>query len=185
MAGGSLVRCLVVGVDGSKDAAEALAFAIRLASSLEAEIVAVFASESTLHLSHAGLYGKRMTPPGSGRSRVSQVDDFVERWCQPLAESGVPYRTIVEPGDPSLVIAGVAERLDADLVVVGRRGLGPIAGLVLGSVSERLSHACRRPVVLVSHRRASVVPPPVSVRRSAAAGSDRVTLKRTRAGTTS
>jgi nucleotide-binding universal stress UspA family protein len=52
----------------------------------------------------------------------------------------VPYRTIFEDGRAASVIDAVAEREGADLVVVGRRGLGGVAELLLGSVSHELSH---------------------------------------------
>jgi len=150
----------VVGVDGSEDAARALDFTIRLARSSGAEIVAVFALEAKVKLSHAGLYGKRVTLPGPGRGRAAQVGEFVQRWCRPLSESGVSFQTLVEAGDPAEVLAGVAERLDADLVVAGRRGRGLLSDLILGSVSERLAHRCHRPVLLVSR--------PVAARRAEA-----------------
>lgn len=57
---------------------------------------------------------------------------------------------VVEAGEPADVIAELAERFDAYLVVVGRRGRGGLAELALGSVSHELSHNCRRPVLLVS-----------------------------------
>jgi nucleotide-binding universal stress UspA family protein len=70
--------------------------------------------------------------------------------CKSLRDSGLPYRTIVEDGRAASVIAAVADRENADLVVVGRRGRGGLAELLLGSVSHELSHHCKRPVVLIS-----------------------------------
>jgi nucleotide-binding universal stress UspA family protein len=46
-------------------------------------------------------------------------------------------------------IADVADQVGADLIVVGTRGYGPIAGLVLGSVTLRLLHVAACPVLAV------------------------------------
>ena len=48
-------------------------------------------------------------------------------------------RTITRAGDPAKEILSVASEEQADLIVMGRRGLGNLAGLVLGSVSRRVT----------------------------------------------
>ena len=57
---------------------------------------------------------------------------------------------IVEEGPPAMTLAGVADKVDAYLVIVGRTAKGEIAELVLGSVSHQLAQQCKRPVLLVS-----------------------------------
>jgi K+-sensing histidine kinase KdpD len=52
-------------------------------------------------------------------------------------------------GHPSSVITQVADRVNADLIVVGRRGKGGVAELVLGSVSHQLVLHSRRPVLVI------------------------------------
>lgn len=54
-----------------------------------------------------------------------------------------------EWGRPSEVICRVAENENFNLVVVGERGLGGIAGLVLGSVSQRVATRAKVPVLIV------------------------------------
>jgi nucleotide-binding universal stress UspA family protein len=76
---------------------------------------------------------------------------FKEEWCRPLAEARVRYRTVVGHGRPASVIDEVAQAENADMVIVGRRGRGEVAELMLGSVSHELSHRCSKPVLLVSH----------------------------------
>jgi nucleotide-binding universal stress UspA family protein len=62
----------------------------------------------------------------------------------------VRYRAVMEDGRPASVLADVAERDNADLIIVGRRGRGGIAELVLGSVSHELVLGSKRPVLLIS-----------------------------------
>jgi nucleotide-binding universal stress UspA family protein len=82
--------------------------------------------------------------------RAAMKKAFEEEWCKPLRKSGLRYRMKMQDGKPASVIADVADAVDADLVVVGRRGRGSVAELLLGSVSHELSHHCKRPVLLIS-----------------------------------
>ena len=59
------------------------------------------------------------------------------------------YRADVVDGYPPKVIIDVATNEDADLVVTGRRGLGGLKELLLGSTSNNLVHHLNRPLVIV------------------------------------
>ena len=63
--------------------------------------------------------------------------------------AGVEAEFEIFEGDAAEEIAIVAERRDADLVVVGTRGHGGIAGTLLGSVSAGVVRRSKRPVVVV------------------------------------
>jgi nucleotide-binding universal stress UspA family protein len=52
-------------------------------------------------------------------------------------------------GGPANDIAGVASEVDAELIVVGTRGLGLIAGILLGNVTQRLLQIAPCPVLAV------------------------------------
>ncbi len=65
-----------------------------------------------------------------------------------LAQAGVHYRAETIEGGPKALI-DLADADDADAIVVGRRGRGGFAELVLGSFSHHLVHHSRRPVVVV------------------------------------
>ncbi|GMU63618.1 MAG: hypothetical protein AMXMBFR34_53810 [Myxococcaceae bacterium] len=56
---------------------------------------------------------------------------------------------VVKLGPPAELVAEQAEVMDADLVVVGSRGLGAVKRLLVGSVADRLVHICQRPVLVV------------------------------------
>jgi nucleotide-binding universal stress UspA family protein len=49
-------------------------------------------------------------------------------------------RSVLREGDPAAAILNVAREEKADIIVMGRRGLGDLAGLLLGSVSHKVTH---------------------------------------------
>ena len=150
---GQGIKRIVVGLDGSDHAAAALDSAISLAKTIGAEIVAV----SALHVPVYPFdpYAIAYTLEYDAEWRAAMKKAFEEEWCKPLRESGLHYRMEMQDGRPASVIVEVADKVDADLVVVGRRGRGGVAELLLGSVSHELSHHCKRPVLLISGGKAA------------------------------
>jgi len=64
----------------------------------------------------------------------------VERAIINVRELGVPSpKRVILEGDTAHQIVAAANRLGADLIVLGSRGLGPLKGLVMGSVSQKVS----------------------------------------------
>jgi nucleotide-binding universal stress UspA family protein len=62
---------------------------------------------------------------------------------------GVRVQSRILSGNVVDKICECAEEVNADMVLVGSRGLGNIGSLVLGSVSERVVHKCQRSVLVV------------------------------------
>lgn len=144
---GFRLKTVVVGVDGSDQSERALNWAIGLASSLKAEIVAVYA----LSMPTYEYIGPDFVLPAEYDAgiRAEMKRAFEDEWCVALKDSGVRHRTLFLEGRAASVLAKVAEKEDGDLVVVGRRGRGMVAEQFLGSVSYELSHHCSVPVVLI------------------------------------
>lgn len=61
---------------------------------------------------------------------------------------GIRIRSSTVSGKTDDAICAFADQVDADMVVIGNRGLGGV-GLVLGSVSERVVHKCNKTVMVV------------------------------------
>lgn len=143
------IKKIVVGVDGSEHAAAALDWAVLMAKGMHSEVIAVFAI--TPPISFDAGYGTPVIPVQYDEQwRADITKEFEEEWCRPLADSGVAYRTVVQDGRAASVIASVADANGADVVVIGRRGRGGVAELLLGSVSHELVLHCKRPVLVIS-----------------------------------
>jgi nucleotide-binding universal stress UspA family protein len=67
--------------------------------------------------------------------------------------SGLKVESRILAGNVVDKICACAEEINADIVLVGSRGLGNIGSLVLGSVSERVVHKCPRSVMVVKGER--------------------------------
>jgi nucleotide-binding universal stress UspA family protein len=66
-----------------------------------------------------------------------------------LKAAGIECHLHVEFGDPAPVIAGFAGTYHCEMIVMGTRGLGALAGLCLGSVAHKVVHLAPVPVTLV------------------------------------
>jgi nucleotide-binding universal stress UspA family protein len=82
-------------------------------------------------------------------------DEFESKWCKPLKVAGIRYRSVMEDGRAASVINDVADREKADMVVVGRRGRGGVAELLLGSASHELVLHSKHPVLVISAKKAA------------------------------
>ncbi len=139
------VRRVVIGLDGSEHAATALKWAVRLAKGMGCEITAVHAID--IPPLYSAPYGVPVRYDQEWQAAMRE--EFEGTWCKPLKASGVRYHTVMEVGRAASIIAGVADRENADVVVVGRRGRGGLAEMMLGSVSHELALHCKRPLLVI------------------------------------
>ena len=66
-----------------------------------------------------------------------------------MVPEGVAHETVFEIGSPGPVILGIAEDKGCDLIVMGSRGLGPLKGIFMGSVSSYIVSRGKYPVLIV------------------------------------
>ena len=139
--GSAIARRIVVAGDGSEDAASALHAAADLARIAGAELHAV-------HVWQPALIGM---PGEAGESAAEErAQAVVERMLDAARAAGAAGAIgHVRTGRAADQILAVADEVDADLIVVGSRGLGAVQRTVVGSVSEAVVHHSTRPVLVL------------------------------------
>jgi len=129
------LQTILVGVDGSTHSEAAVDFAANLCQRMDASLIILYVRDPrTTEQDVAESYGTRATVSASERAR--------KRGAQRI-------ETVMEAGDPAKCIVDVAGARNADLIVLGRRGLGTLTELLLGSVSHELVQISKCSVVIV------------------------------------
>jgi nucleotide-binding universal stress UspA family protein len=140
---------IVVGTDGSDTAGEAVRQAMQLASIVGARVHVVSAYEP---VGSARLREERDRVPEEMQWMVNPRED-VERALSGAEESmrseGVEVSTYARQGDPADAILDVAEEQNADLIVVGNKGMTGAKRFLLGSVPNKVSHHAPCTVMII------------------------------------
>lgn len=143
---GTGTATIVVGVDGSDHAERALAWAVEEAKLRQARIRLVTAWHVPVSAYGAPGFLPTVTPSleESTRSVAEEVAAAAE---ERVRSAGVEAETSVCHGQAADTL--LEEAAAADLLVVGSRGHGGFAGLLLGSVSAQCAHHAPCPLVIV------------------------------------
>jgi len=146
---------IVVGVDESEGAAEALRWAVREADARDAVLTAalVWGWLDQHHLDP----GEPFDPKYHEADALAQLEQMVAKALLTGVPPGIRLKAISDLAGPGLVRAAA----DADLLVVGARGLGGFKGLLVGSVSQHCLHHAPCPVAVVRDQ----ADPPREIRR--------------------
>lgn len=134
---------IVAGTDGSETAERALAAACALAKDYGAALHILNApadETAALVMSGVGGYVPVTALPDDGQL-VAAGEQIVSLAAETARAKGVAkVQTYVRRGDAADQVLALAKEVGADLVVTGRRGLGGVASLFLGSTSQRIAH---------------------------------------------
>lgn len=92
----------------------------------------------------------KLVSPDLIEEELRRIGDKIVDAAEAAArESGIPCTRHVRIGHAADEIAACAREMHCDAIVMGTRGLGRVAGLVLGSVANRVVHLATAPVTLV------------------------------------
>ena len=138
--------------DGSESADRAMAHAKALAAEGGGPLTVVYCTEYTL--------------PGKGggsfpvHANEAEMQEKVDRQVAELSTNGTQatlHAVRSQVGGAAHAIAEIAKQEHSDVIVVGTRGHTPLAGLLLGGVTQRLLHIAPCPVLAVPPDRATSV----------------------------
>jgi nucleotide-binding universal stress UspA family protein len=137
-----MFKTIVLATDGSEGAGRAGQVAVDLAKENGAKLILAHVDE-------------RIAAKGDMPSVLpneEKVRDEVKAQAEALTADGidasVEFRSVAL-GGPGPAIIEIADRVGADLIVAGTRGHSSLAGLLVGSVTHRLLHIAKRPVLTV------------------------------------
>jgi nucleotide-binding universal stress UspA family protein len=139
---------VLVALDGSEEAILAAATAADLAQSTASELHLVNVRPMTMYID-----------PSTDRARrIAEVEEAVKREAQEFLDAQLKQiqdagRSVAQAhvrlGRPDEEIVGLADEMEAGLVVMGSRGMGGLKRLLMGSVSDSVVRHAHCPVLVV------------------------------------
>lgn len=143
-----MFRTILVAIDGSEHSKNALEIACDISSKYNADI----------HLIHVPEVEATAIAVGPSAVIVQPSDEIIENAGRHIMDKATeqavhfgckPSGVKISQGDPAQIILNQASDLNADLLVTGRRGMGKLSGLLMGSVSQKVSQLAPCPCLTV------------------------------------
>lgn len=139
------MRNVLLPVDGSRHAFAAALYLIdftKLHGALEVHVVNI--EPAPVQWQTRGLEAESVQGQLTARAHIA-----LSPVLNVLNEAGVAHRTHIKLGETAETIAALADELGCDTIVMGTRGLGGLAALALGSVTRKVLHLAKVPVICV------------------------------------
>lgn len=145
-----MFKRIVVGTDGSDTATEAVRQAVELAKLSGASLEVVSAYEP---IPAQRVRSEQRDAPGDVQYEIGPREDVnlaLDSASGLAKREGIEaVNTIARDGDPADVLLSVAEEMNADLIVVGNKGMTGARRFLLGSVPNKVSHHAPCSVIIV------------------------------------
>jgi nucleotide-binding universal stress UspA family protein len=140
------IGTILVPTDGSQCSRQAVSFAGDLAKKLSAKVHVLFASETNF----AGPWYYYVLDDAVVRKIQKKGQAIVEEAAEDLRTLGVAdVESHLQEGHPGDVIAEMAKKLDADLIVMGTHGRRGLERSLMGSVAREVANTTAVPLLLV------------------------------------
>jgi len=140
-----MFKVIVAGTDGSATATQAVRTATALAKPLGARLVVVSAYTEGSQQGATEETPPADLPVGPGVDAVA----FTSAAAEEAQAAGVDVEQEARMGDAADVLLSVAEERNADLIVVGNKGMAGLQRFLLGSVPNKISHHAPCSVLII------------------------------------
>ncbi len=134
---------ILVALDGSDQSMFALNHARAMAECFGSKLILVHAFPHTSDLRDSIEYNNLVA------LRIKRGEEIIETARKQLGRTSIKMDEELLEGPAPEAILSVAATRKCDLIVMGSRGMGSLKGMVLGSVSTKVSHYARCPVMVV------------------------------------
>jgi len=138
-----MFKNILVAVDGSEHGQKAARMAGDLARAFQANLCVVIAYDPVPKYLGQPYLDQAIT------QRLNEADQILKEALEQIGQVPGALRREVLEGSPAEAILAVAETREIDLIVMGTRGLSRLAGIFIGSQSQKVAAHARCPVLLV------------------------------------
>lgn len=135
---------ILLAVDGSEHALHAARKAAELARTMKSREFRIVVSYDTIPM-----YLGEPNMQYAIDSRKSDADEILNQAVREVGEIPCEIHTEIIEGDAAEAIIDVATTRGSDIIVMGSRGLGRLAGLLLGSTSQKVVAHAPCPVLII------------------------------------
>ncbi len=145
---------ILVGTDGSEEAALALSTAADLAKSTNSELHIAYVFPTAVQRPFPNPITARPAEvlEHELEEAMNQAQSFLDREVEQVKGEGVEVAdTHLTRGRPDTELVHLSEEIDAGLIVMGSRGLGGVRRALMGSVSDSVVRHAHCPVLVVRH----------------------------------
>lgn len=137
---------ILLATDGSAHAERAAQAAVELAQNLSSDVTITIIHVSADAPSRSKLmeahFDVKSVLEAEAHRAITKTEDYFKT-------AGVPYQLKVALGDPADQIVELAAKGSYDMIVIGSRGLNVVSEVLMGSVSRKVSHHAKCPVLIV------------------------------------
>jgi nucleotide-binding universal stress UspA family protein len=142
-----LYRRILLPLDGSPLAEQALPHAIAQAEHFQAELVLLRVVERLPRT--GGSLSSQATFEQTEGQMKAWACEYLEGIAANIQERGIPVQVVTSLGDPHKTIVKFSETNQVDLIVISTRGRSGLSRWLMGSVADRVLRGAKVPVLLV------------------------------------